>query len=95
MITTAGYGGQESPCEKERKVAEKILDGILENERYFAYITTVDDPERWKEPEEWYKANPNLGISIYYEGFISDFQEALQDPEKQAEFKTKAARYSS
>ena len=89
IATTAGYGGPESPCEKERKKAEKILSGVLENEPYFAFLSTVDDPEKWKEPEQWYKANPNLGISVYFENFKDMFQQALQDPDKQKEFKTK------
>lgn len=103
IITTAGYG-VETPCKKESDFAKKLLSGILKNESYFAYITTVDneslfeDPLKLKElkeknPDELYaefqRANPNLGISIYKDGFLKEFDEAYQQPDKWAEFKCK------
>lgn len=87
-ITTAGFN-VSSPCKKEWDVVMKILDGTLRNERYFGFIATVDDPQKWREQEEWIKANPNFGISIYAAGFQSDFEKADASPQKQNSFKTK------
>jgi phage terminase large subunit-like protein len=87
-ITTAG-SGQHSPCHKEHDLAVRIIEGVLANEEYFAYIATVDDETKWQEREEWLKANPNFGISVYEKGFESDFLEAQQAIDKQNEFKRK------
>jgi phage terminase large subunit-like protein len=88
IITTAGFG-THSPCKKESDLAKRVVNGMVQNDRYFGYITTVDDPKKWDDPVEWQKANPNFGISIYEDGFKSDFDEARSSPERQNGFKTK------
>lgn len=88
IITTAGFN-VSGPCKKESDYAKRLLEGAVENERYFAFVATVDDPEKWEEEAEWYKANPNLGISVYLDTFRTEFDEAKQKPSKQAYFKTK------
>jgi len=87
-ITTAGFD-VSSPCKKEWDLVVKILNQVLENESYFGFIATVDDPEKWEDEAEHWKANPNMGISIYYEGFKKDFEKAQQSAQKQNSFKTK------
>ena len=87
-ITTAGFN-VSSPCKKEWDIACRLLDGSLKNEAYFAYIAAADKPEEWRDEPEWWKANPNMGISIYVEGFKQDFQKAYASPQKQNSFKTK------
>ena len=90
IISTAGFG-LESPCREEQELAEKILNQEegFENDEYFAYICTVDDPEKWKEPEEWYKANPELGLSISIEDFANECKTAEQLSTKRVNFKVK------
>jgi len=88
IITTAGFG-LETPCKKESDFAKRLLEGSLQNDQYFAFIATVDDPEKWQDPDEWIKANPNWGISVNVDQFMAEFQEALQLPSKQNGFKTK------
>jgi phage terminase large subunit-like protein len=34
------------------------------DETFFGIIYTIDDEERWTDPAEWVKANPNLGVSV-------------------------------
>lgn len=88
IITTEGYD-DTSPLVAERDYAEKILDGRIKNEEYFAYITTVDDPAKWEDPVEWQKANPNLGISVKLEDFQKDFERARDMGSKAIRFKVK------
>lgn len=88
IITTAGFN-TDGPCKKESDYSKKILDGILTNEDVFAFVSTVDDPENWESEEEWYKANLNLGVSVYMDTFRSEFNEAKQKPTKRYRFKTK------
>lgn len=87
-ITTAGFN-VSSPCKKEWDIAFRILNKQLTNESYFAFIATADDPQKWREESEWWKANPNMGISIYTEGFKADFDKADASAQKQNSFKTK------
>lgn len=87
IITTAGFG--TPPCKRESDVAKGILEGRLPNENYFAFISTMDEGDDWKDPAVWEKVNPNWGISLNPEGFEVEFQEAILSLEKQNSFKTK------
>lgn len=89
VATTAGYGGEESPCEKETVVAQQILDGTLEDESFFAFITTADDEDNWQNRDEWIRANPNWGISVFQHKMEEAFERAKADPEKLLDFKVK------
>lgn len=75
IITTAGFD-INSPCKDEYDYSLKILANELENEKYFAYICTIDDPQKWEEPDEWFKANPQLGDSIKLEYIAGKVQTA-------------------
>lgn len=88
MITTAGtnIGG---PCYSHQKELEKILQGIVVDERRWGIIFTIDAGDDWTKPEALYKANPNLGVSINVDDLIADQIEAARDPRKAAIFKTK------
>lgn len=88
VITTAGEG-VSGPCKRESDYVKSLLEGTIENDTYFGFVATVDDPEDWKNPIEWQKANPNWGISIYPDQFQSEFTDAEQSEYKQASFKRK------
>src|SRR6185295_1991286 len=88
ITTTAGFN-LEGPCKKESDYARRLLTGELANENYFTVIATVDDPAKWEEESEWYKANPNLGLSVHLDQFRAEFEEAKQKPSKRNGFKTK------
>lgn len=66
-ITTAGFGGAPSICREQHDYAERILDGIIEDRSYFAYIATIDEGDDWADEATWAKANPNYGISVKIE----------------------------
>lgn len=74
-ITTAGVGTQ-TLWGNQHEYAEKVLDGIIQDDRYFAIIYTLDPPPKrdehgsivepgddWEDERCWIKANPNLGVS--------------------------------
>ncbi len=88
IITTAGHdnGG---PCKPESDRMKKLLRGELVNDEIFAFIATVDNQEDWRNPVEWWKANPNMGISVYEEGFKSSFLACDQSATKTNEFQVK------
>jgi len=67
QITTAGADVQ-TPCGEQHDYATKILDGVLQDETFFAFIAHADpedlDGEGWLQPRTWRKANPNYGVSV-------------------------------
>lgn len=64
IITTAGDDNPASVYANEHGYAVDILEGTLENDDVFAFISTIDKDDRWDDPVAWAKANPNLGISV-------------------------------
>ncbi len=45
--------------------AEQILEGNHEDDSYFAVLYSIDAEDDWTARESWYKANPNLGVSVF------------------------------
>jgi phage terminase large subunit-like protein len=88
LISSFGVG-ESSPCQSEDRYCRNVLDKTIENESFFCYVTTVDDPNKWDDPIEWQKANPNLGISISLEKFRADCERAKQKPDAKVEFLSK------
>lgn len=88
VITTAGnnIGG---PCYTHQVELQKVLEGVLEAEQRFGIIYGIDAEDDWTKPEALIKANPNFGVSIAADTLLADQLEAVQDPRKQAIFKTK------
>jgi phage terminase large subunit-like protein len=62
-ITTAGVD-QQSICREHRDYSEKILNGSIQDDTWFAFVSGVDEGDAWNDPAIWAKANPNLGISV-------------------------------
>ncbi|TVT66045.1 MAG: terminase large subunit [Pseudomonas sp.] len=88
MITTAGVN-LRGPGFELHGYAEKVLEGVFDDDEFLAIIYTVDDPDKWQEPNEWIKANPNLGVSVYEQGLRDACNSAIRLPSEQPEFKTK------
>lgn len=63
-ITTAG-SNVYSVCYERRTYGVNMLDRIYDDDQFFAYIACIDEGDDWSDEENWYKANPNLGISVY------------------------------
>lgn len=67
QITTAG-DNPFSPCGDQHDYACKILDGVLVDDTFFAFIAHADpedlDGEGWLAEATWRKANPNYGVSV-------------------------------
>jgi phage terminase large subunit-like protein len=87
-ITTAGanIGG---PCYQHQVSLQKILEGVIVDERRFGIVYTVDKDDDWTDPANLRKANPNFGVSVDGDFLLAQLAEALVDPRKQAVFKTK------
>lgn len=87
-ITTAGES-LSSFGFAQHEYAEKVLDGVFDDDAFLSVIYTVDHPENWMDHTEWAKANPNLGASVYLEGLQTSADRAQRQPSELPNFQTK------
>lgn len=78
-LTTLGYA--------EYLVDKRIIDGKSKISDRCVVIYEASPQDDWTSEETWKKANPNYGVAIRPREFESKFAEALEDPEKEADFK--------
>lgn len=61
-ITTAG-GERVGVCWQWHDYVEKILSGVVADDSVFGVIYGLDEGDDWRDERNWWKANPNLGVS--------------------------------
>ncbi len=88
VMTTAG-DNISGPCYQHQKKLEKILEGTETNDRRFGIIFAADKGDDPYDELTLRKANPNYGISVSDDFLLSARDEAINDPRKQAIYKTK------
>lgn len=88
IITTAG-DNLAGPCYAALLDAQKVLEGVWENDQLFALIFTIDDGDDWSSDLALRKANPNYDVSVSGEFLRARQREAVQNPRKVGVFKTK------
>lgn len=69
--------------------AQQVLEGRHVDESYFATIYTIDPEDDWTARESWYKANPNLGVSVFEDDIEIRCRQAQKNPASQSSFLTK------
>lgn len=88
-ITTAGFN-MSLPYYQMRRVFIDILRGAKHDERTFALIYCPDADDDWHDVKTWYKASPNLGVSVYEDFMESEFKQAvIKGGTTEVSFKTK------
>lgn len=87
IITTAGSDDPESVYATENDYAVKVLEGLIEDDSAFVFITTIDKTDRWDDPKTWAKANPNLGVSVKLDDLKRMASKAKKSPSAQVAFK--------
>jgi phage terminase large subunit-like protein len=86
IITTAGED-QLSIGFDVHNYARGVLDGSVEDQRFFAYVRAADSQDDYREPATWRKANPSLGHTMTEDDFAADVKEAEQSPTSLTQFK--------
>lgn len=86
-ITTAGDFA-DSIYNELRSDAEQILEAVgqadgLRDDAVFAFIATVDAEDDWTDEAAWWKANPNLGVSLKIEELREVIGRAKRQPASQ------------
>lgn len=87
-ITTAGYQ-LDGPLVNYYEQGTDVLDGAIVDERTFYFIAELDSDEEFEKPEEWIKANPNMGVSLDLDILIEDWEKDKRTPEERSDFITK------
>jgi phage terminase large subunit-like protein len=81
-ITNSGYD-RHSVCWQHHEYSLKVLEGILDNDEWFAYVCALDEGDVWTDPKVWIKANPSLGVTISEKYLAEQVREAEGMPSKQ------------
>lgn len=83
-ITNSGHD-RTSICWDHHDLSRKVLDQVIENDGWFAYVCALDEGDDWlDDPGCWLKTNPNLGVSIPVEYLETQVQEARDMPTRRA-----------
>ena len=83
-ITNSG-AGMASPCGLLHSYAEKVCNGDVENDRFFAYICMQDEKEDpFDDKSCWVKTNPSLPSLPGFDYLKSQVREAKGMPSKRA-----------
>lgn len=80
MITTAGFV-RECIYDSIYDYACNVLDGIIQDDRFLAFIYELDDRSEWTDFRMWEKANPGLGTIKSYEDLAANVERAKNDPD--------------
>lgn len=80
LITTAGIYDPEQIGWQLHDHAVHILEGKVEDDSWFVWISAADQGDDPYELTTWEKANPNLGVSIYPSFIEQRASEALTQP---------------
>lgn len=80
MITTAGFV-RECIYDSIYEYACNVLDGIVEDDRFLAFIYELDDRSEWTDFRMWEKANPGLGTIKDYNELAANVERAKNDPD--------------
>jgi len=85
-ISTADYAG-DSPCNRMVAYARKVRDNQIEDSSYMPILYELTCEDDWTDEKNWYKANPNLGVSIKVDFFKSQYRKAREEPSFENTFK--------
>lgn len=78
-ITTAGFD-RHSICWQVRQQAVGVRDNVAPNESFLPVIYSAAEDDDWKDPATWYKAQPNLGVSVPESFYRDECLTAQQSP---------------
>jgi len=88
-ITTAGKN-MNSFCYNLLTLCVKILEGSIEADEHFIFITEADNKDDYTNPVEHEKANPNYGITIRPRDILNESLQAQNEPSSRNEFLNKS-----
>lgn len=88
MLTTRGANPESFYGHHERRMIQ-VLEGVLEEDSTFIFIACLDEGDDCRDPHNWPKASPNIGVTTDEEKIAQELRRALNDPGKMPEFERK------
>lgn len=87
---STGYPYPENPMKEQIQYGKKVLDGVIEDDKFFLMCYELDEGDEWTDEEVWVKSNPLQATSELGMDFLrSECKMALELPSKQVSFRTK------
>lgn len=83
MITNSGFD-RTTVCWHYHEYAQRILQGMFDDDAFFAFVCGLDEGDSWSDELVWLKANPNLDVSITRKYLREQVREATGMPSKQS-----------
>jgi phage terminase large subunit-like protein len=85
VVTTTAGTDISSACYDKRLQVESILkrEEGKDNDSIFGIIYTINEKDKWDDIENWKKANPNYGVSVFEHYLIKKLKGAIQQASKQ------------
>jgi phage terminase large subunit-like protein len=93
IITTAGYGGDETLCLQAHQKATRYISGEAKpddadfDDTFHAVVYGVDKDRDWTDPRVWSQANPSLGYTFEPDYLETECRKAKESPAKQNTFR--------
>lgn len=84
-ISTAGQD-RHSICFELYEYSQKVLDGVIVDDSWFAALYGLDDGDDCFDESVWIKANPNLGISKQWDYMREQASKAKSAPSRKVAF---------
>jgi len=82
LITTTMGTERQSTFDDIYENDANVVNGIYSDERLLVFCYELDDEAEWKDLENAYKANPNLGVSISIDSLYEEIEKATNDKSK-------------
>lgn len=88
-LTTADQKRPGSICSEKYDYAKNVLAGIIDDPTFLPIIFEAEevDPEDWKDPLSWVKANPSLGSAVRLQYLEKECKRAQELPSYENTFK--------
>lgn len=89
-ISTAGFNvGSAYPLYRQWEYCCNILNGIVDDDTWFAAIFQLDPDDDWKDENVWIKACPSLGVTIPLRQMRDQIKTAINMPSEEVNIRTK------
>ena len=88
ITTTAGFN-LYGFCYNYRRTCTEILSGLKKDDSQFVAIYTMDDDDDWTDSNNWIKANPSLGVTVYESKLQQQIEKAKNNTSLEVGIRTK------
>jgi phage terminase large subunit-like protein len=87
-ITTAGFD-RSLPCYALRTMCVEVLNGVKQDDSLFIAVFSMDAEDDWRDPANWHKSNPNMGVTVTEKYISEQVWQAKNNPSDEAGVRTK------